>query len=43
MAAADWPGWHKGMYLPTTSDSGVVALRRWLEEAAGGRGLLPAC
>lgn len=36
MSAADFQGWRKGFYLPTSSDTGVVVLRRWLEEAAGG-------
>ena len=28
-------GWRKGFYLPTTSDSGIVVLRQWLEQVAG--------
>lgn len=36
MAAADFPGWRKGFYLPTKSDSGVMVLRKWLESTAGG-------
>lgn len=35
MAAPDWPGWRKGFYLPTSSDAGVVVMRKWLEQVAG--------
>ena len=37
ITAADFPGWLRGYHLPTASDSGVVALRKWLEEVAGVR------
>lgn len=36
MASADFPGWKKGFYLPTGSDSGVAVLRKWLESTQGG-------
>ncbi|KAI3424952.1 hypothetical protein D9Q98_008334 [Chlorella vulgaris] len=36
MAAPDFDGWRRGFYLPTTADSGVVVLRKWLEDVAGG-------
>lgn len=39
MAAPDFDGWRRGFYLPTTADSGVVVLRKWLEDVAGD----PAC
>jgi hypothetical protein len=35
MAAPSFPGWRCAFYLPTTSDSGIVVLRKWLEEVAG--------
>ena len=35
MAAPSFPGWRRAFYLPTTSDSGIVVLRKWLEEVAG--------
>ena len=37
MAAPSFPGWRRAFYLPTTSDSGIVVLRKWLEEVAGER------
>ena len=39
MAALDFAarGWRRGFYLPTTSDSGIVVLRQWLEGVAGER------
>lgn len=37
MAAPDWSGWRKGFYLPTSSDAGVVVMRKWLDQVAGGR------
>lgn len=39
MAAADFPGWKKGFYLPTQSDNGVMVLRKWLESTAGDGGI----
>lgn len=35
MAAPDWSGWRKGFYLPTSSDAGVVVMRKWLDQVAG--------
>jgi hypothetical protein len=41
MASPDFLGWRRGFYLPTSSDAGVVTLRQWLEQAAGGVQGLP--
>ena len=35
MEAADFPGWQKGFHL-TPADQGVVVLRKWLANRAGG-------
>ena len=37
MAAADFPAaWRRAFFLPTASDGGTAALRRWLEGRGGG-------